>query len=62
MGVRGGERVENQKTPQSHILGAEGAAIVANTGKAEIGAKIDRRTSNGEGMEEWGVGRGSIES
>ena len=25
---------ENHKAPQSHILGAEGAAIVANTGKA----------------------------
>ena len=54
------KQTTKQKTPQSHILDAC-AAIVANTDKAEIGAKIDRRTSNGECMEECGVGRGSIE-
>ena len=37
--------IENQKTPQSHILGVEGAAIVANTGKAGL------KFGHGMGME-----------
>ena len=36
-------------------------SILMDGNRSEIRAKIDRRTSNGECMEEWGVGRGSTE-
>ncbi len=45
-------RNDNQRTPQSHIPVAKGAAIVANTGKADAGEKYFRRW-DGDGMGEF---------